>query len=373
MVDTFFTTKVANQKSFCNREAESQLLIANLMKNQHTVVVAPRRYGKTSLIMRGLEKMDRPFAYIDLFCIVYEEDVCKKVAKGISSLIKEIASLSEKTIQIIQQSFKSVFVGLRAGQIELGLELANPFSNPIVQLEDLLNGLEKFAKKHKKHVVLFFDEFQDLLKVDETNKIQAAIRGVAQHSQYVTYVFSGSSRVMLNKIFDDKNQPLYMLCSKMLLNRISKEHFIKHIQKAAQGKWKKFLSNKIVEEILLLTESHPYYVNLLCDKLWNFDITPEIRTIQDCWEEALLENKGKVIADLEGLNANRTKVMKVVALFGPIKEPNSQDFLDKVKLSLSSTQHTIQYLLNHDYLYQDQEGLKVVDPLIKKFIVDRYR
>ncbi|MBW5802742.1 hypothetical protein FIV31_04385 [Coxiella endosymbiont of Ornithodoros amblus] len=82
-------------------------------------------------------------------------------------------------------------------------------------------------------MILFFDEFQDALKVDETNKIQAAIRSrsVAQHFKHVTYIFSGSSRKMLNKIFDDKNRPLYMIYNKIILDRINEVHFSAHIQK----------------------------------------------------------------------------------------------------------------------------------------------
>ena len=54
-------------------------------------------------------------------------------------------------------------------------------------------------------MILFFDEFQDVLKADETNKIQAGIRSVAQPFQIYPYIFPGSSRKMLNKILDDKN------------------------------------------------------------------------------------------------------------------------------------------------------------------------
>jgi hypothetical protein len=58
---------------------------------------------------------------------------------------------------------------------------------------------------------------------------------------------------------------------------------------------------------------------------------------------------------------------------GAINEPNSQIFLDKVKLPLSTTQSTVKYLINYDYLFESQEGLKLVDPLMGKFIIEHYR
>lgn len=373
MRNIYFTTKVATDTSFCNREQESRVLSNNIEKNQHTVIVAPRRYGKTSLVMHTLTTLPFAFVRIDLFCMVYEEDICHKVAKGISKLIREMISFSEKTIKTIEQCFKSAYIGLKAGHIELRVEFGKTAADPISQLEDLLEGLEKLAKKHKKPVVLFFDEFQDVLKTDETNKIQAAIRSVAQHSSYVTYIFSGSSRMMLNKIFDDKNQPLYMLCNKILLNRIGSDYFRKHIQQAAQKRWQEMPADEVIANILTLTECHPYYVNLLCDKLWELDKMPQKAAVIHEWDAALLENHGKMIADLEPLNANRTKVLMMVALLGVVNEPNSKVFLDKVKLPLTSTQSAVNYLINHDYLYEADDGLKLVDPLMRKFIIERMR
>jgi hypothetical protein len=368
---TYFTTKVAINTSFCNREQES-VLVKNIKKNQHTVIVAPRRYGKTSLVQHTLAKMNCAFVRIDLFCVVYEEDICRKVAKGISQLIGKIASFSEKTIKTIEQCFKSAYVGFKAGQIEIKVEFGKVTADPVSQLEDLLEGLEALAQKHHKKVVLFFDEFQDVLKVDETNKIRAAIRAIAQHAKYVTYIFSGSSRKMLGKIFDDKNQPLYMLCSKILLGRIGTDYFRKHLQQAAHKQWQENLAEDVISTILTLTESHSYYVKMLCDKLWDLDKKPNVHEVERCWHEALFENRGKIIADLEPLNTNRLKTITMVALLGIVNEPNSKIFLDKVQLPLASTQNAVKFLIEHDYLYETPEGLKLVDPLMRKFILERY-
>ncbi|WP_267257269.1 ATP-binding protein [Coxiella endosymbiont of Ornithodoros maritimus] len=165
-------------------------------------------------------------------------------------------------------------------------------------------------------MVLFFNEFQDVLKVDETNKIRAAIRSVAQHSKHVSYIFSGSSRKMLNKIFDEKNQPLYMLCNKIILNRINEIHFSARIQKATKRQWHSQLPDEVISAILTISELHPYYVNLLCDKLWDYSKKPTVSNVNHGWEEALVENRGKIIPDLEPLNTNR---MKVVYHHGPFE------------------------------------------------------
>lgn len=368
MTTHYFTTKVATNHSFCNRVEEQRIILNSVEKNQHLVVVAPRRYGKTSLIVHTLTQANILFARIDLFCVVYEEDICHKVAKGMSSLVRQLTTFSEKSLQFLGNCFKQASITIKAGKVEVKAELNKTTLHPIAQLEDLLEGLEKLAKKQNKKIVLFFDEFQDVLKIEASNKIQAAIRAVAQHSNYVTYIFSGSSRVMLNKMFDDKQQPLYMLCKKIFLERIQPIYFSAHMEKAFLARWKKKILPELIEKILEKTECHPYYVNMLCDKLWDQSIPPTFHAIEQAWQDTLNENKGKVIADLQPLNTNRIKVLTTIAQLNFVKEPNSKQFLDQVKLPLSSTQNAIQYLLNYDYVYETKQGIALVDPIVKAFI-----
>ena len=86
----------------------------------------------------------------------------------------------------------------------------------------------------------------------------------------------------------------------------------------------------MISAILTISELHPYYVNLLCDKLWDYSKKPTVSDVNHCWEEALVENSGKIIADLEPLNTNRMKVVNTIALLNAVNEPNSKLFLDKV-------------------------------------------
>jgi len=368
MEPVYFTTKVATGTAFCNRETERQVLARCIAKNQHTVITAPRRYGKTSLVIRTLAEGKQPYACIDLFCVVYEEDVCRKVARAVSNLIRKIATFSEKTIQLLEASFKTLSVGIKAGALEIKTELARTNGNAITQLEDLLQGLETFAAKHKTPVTLYFDEFQDVLKLAASNNIQATLRAIAQHSKYVTYIFSGSSRKMLADIFDDKNQPLYMLCKKIELGRIASEAFCVHIQKAARQQWKKPLGEATIAPILSLTECHPYYVNVLCDKLLEIHKLPNASDVESTWQAVLIEHRDKIIADLQLLNTNRLKVLSTIAWLNSINEPNSRQFLERVRLPLSTTQNAIKYLLDYDYLYEHDGELRLVDPLMKLFL-----
>ncbi len=369
----YFSSKVATESTFCNRDIERQLLINYISQNEHTVIVAPRRYGKTSLAKRAMKESKLTFGQVDFFCVVYEEDVCRKIAKGVTEITGQLVTLTAKTINFLESVFKSASIGFNAGVFEIKASFAIDI-NPIEQVVDLLEGLEKIAAEKKKKVILFMDEFQDILKLERPTQLQAAIRTVAQHSEYVTYIFSGSSRLMLEKIFDDKNQPLFMMCQKMLLGRINKEHFKKHIQKACNANWNLYLADEIIDLILDLTQCHTYYVNTLCSDLMQLDKLPDEKSILLCWDRQMDKNRNKIVSELERLNSNRLKVIIVIALLGSVGEPNSKSFLDQVKLPLSSTQKAVKYLLDYDYLYQREENghLALIDPLMKTFLQNQY-
>ena len=368
----YFSAKVATQESFCNREEERKALMRSMQQNEHVVVAAPRRYGKTSLIVQAIREAAQPFAKIDLFCVVYEDEVTRKIAKGVSEIAQQLLNRTDKTLTFLGTVFKSATIGLRASGFEIMVDFSKN-TTIIEHIEDLLSGLERIAEKYQKRAVLFIDEFQDILKIDHSTQIQAAIRAIAQHSKYITYIFSGSSRVMLEKIFDDANQPLYMMCKKIPLNRIQDVHLQNHIQKASQAKWGSLLPDAVIQKILTLTECHTYYVNVLCAELIELPKPPDASTVQHFWNNQLLQYHGKIIAELEKLNTNRLKVLSTIALMGSAHRPNSKDFLTQVRMPLATVQATVKYLLDNDYLYQTPDhGLQLVDPLMKDFLSRQY-
>lgn len=369
---SYFTTKTAIGSTFCNREKERKQLKLNIEKGEHTVVVAPRRFGKTSLVCQTLQELEINYAKVDLFCAVYATSISEKITKGVSEVIKKMMPFSSKTIKFIESCFKHTNIVLKAGEFELQVNFSRAQENPVEQIIDVLNGLEEIAKHQKKRVVVFIDEFQDLLKADQSDEIQAAIRGVAQHCQYVSFIFSGSSRNMLRQIFEDRNQPLYMLCQKIHLKKISAEDFAEHMQKLAKKNWKDSLDQSVVDKILELSECHPYYLNLLCDKLWDQEALPSVKQVEEMWLVCLNDQKDKLIADLEPLNAIRIKVLTTIAL-RYVASPNGKEFLDATSLALGTVQKALQYLSGNDFIYQEENSkqIQLVDPLLKLFIFNR--
>ena len=62
-----FPSKLATGAQFCNRTQEINSLTNSITLGRHTVLISPRRYGKTSLANKVVEEGHLAFASIDLF------------------------------------------------------------------------------------------------------------------------------------------------------------------------------------------------------------------------------------------------------------------------------------------------------------------
>ncbi len=236
----------------------------------------------------------------------------------------------------------------------------------LIRFLKYLKHYHKLAVKQKKQVVILLDEFQNIALTNNAKAIQGAIRSLAQATKHISFIFSGSSRKMLSHMFDDRNQPLYMLCKKLYLERIRKEHYVDYIQSAVKSKWKSKLDEMVIDRILTLTECHPFYVNLLCSDLWGKKDKPDLQAVDSIWFQCLREEYRRIEASLEPLSVNQLSVLRAIACSNCLSEPTGFDFIQTVGLSVGSVQRALSYLFEHDYIYRCKEGIiGVIDPLIK--------
>jgi hypothetical protein len=367
MTTELFPLRVMTGKRFCNREKEIKFLEHCIGMKKPVVLVSPRRYGKTSLANKVVEELHLPFCSIDFLTAYDDNSICLSIIKGVSELISQIMPINMKTIQLIEKCFHGLRGVIRYKAIEL------EYSSPIEKIDltrqvlETLSGLERLAKKLKKTVVIFIDEFQVILDTPKGDAIQGSIRNVAQAAKHVAFLFSGSSRHMLTKVFDDPNLPLYMMCEKLQLERIDTEHYIPYIQQAAKITWKQSLPESLVERILELTENHSFYVNYLCSRLWLEDSPPvEITDIDKAWHNCYLSEERRFISELEQLPLKHRILLKGIAHSSHLTEPTGGEFLHDIHLTSGTAVPALKSLQKKDIIFVDRNGVtKVLDPLLK--------
>lgn len=372
-MDFYFPTYLATGNAFCNRTEELKRIVTDLKNGIPVLLMSPRRYGKTSLALRAIEQLKYPCADIDLFKACSEEDVARFILMGIGQLLGQLESSPKKLLMLASDFFAHMAVRVSLMHAGIALDFSMKKMNPIDAVLSALKKLQDLAVIKNKKVVLFLDEFQSIGEVTENYALEALLREIAQKSKNILFIFSGSNRHLMEQMFFDKKRPLYKLCDLVTLNRIEAKHYINHVQIAAHHEWKVALSDEAINEILRLTERHPYYVNKLCSLLWQSDKPPSEKTVLKMWDQLTLENKSIIERELLLLTPKQRKLLIILSENENTTELFSKDFLATSGLSLGGIQGSLQLLLKKDYVYKDDLGhYKILDPLIRNVLSDRH-
>jgi uncharacterized protein len=358
-----FPSGIATGEAFCNREVERQQLADNIKNIEHSVLLAPRRYGKTSLAAKVIEETNIAHAWIELFSITSFESTERKIATAVGKLTQQLAPDLKK----LQLKIKDFFANMKPEIVLSGLGqkvILHPLDNPTESITELLVQLDKYARDLNKKAVIVFDEFQQLAEIENGQAIEACIRQAVERSENITYLFSGSNRRMLTQMFGDSSRPLYRLCKLITLDRISKEKYEKFVQKAALNKWQKKLAEAAFNRIMELTEQHSFYVNVLCEQLWKQEKMPDFNEIEKVWRQYTFTHKTIIINDILNLSLNQKKCLIALAK-SPTTSPLGQAFQQQTTLSLSSLKQALDALHKKDLIFKDNtETIKILDPAV---------
>jgi len=363
----YFPEGIAKGEAFINREKERTYLINRIKSNKHTIIIAPRRYGKTSLVIKVSEEMKTPYCSIDLLAAFSEEYVrdqlLDKVGRLVFDIMPKLKKAKEKLISIFKRMNPEISLGVLGQRLTLSLT-----TNAIKDITELLLKLDETAKHFNKQAIIFIDEFQQISKLKNYHSIEAAIRHAVERSERIVYVFSGSNRNLLQQMFGEQGRPLYRLCQSISLDRISKDIYREHLQQLSKRQWGKNMSMEVMEHIFNNTELHPFYMNVLCQILWNENHIPSAETIDMKWHDYVKTQRNMISHDLMELSTNQRKVIVALAKCS-VKEVQSSEFTSSLKISASSTQQAIDVLTRKDLVYQNQAGFyQVLDPAITHYL-----
>lgn len=374
----YFPAKLAIGAAFCNRVSELKQMHSNIAKSRHTVIYSPRRYGKSSLVNKVVIDLNLPCATIDLFLAHDDNVIIKRIMSGIGEILSHLLTPSQKFLRLAQQLFHNfrVTLGIKGYYVEATFGAST--ADVIDKIYEALNIVNKLAVEKKRKIVIFFDEFQDIANANGAKSIQGAIRNIAQSTDNIVFIFSGSYQHMLAELFDDKAKPLYMLCDKIYLERIYAKDYKEHINKIAYIKWKKHLKPDVLDKILDLTEAHAFYVNMLCDIIFAGNCLPDLDSVLKAWEKCQDIEQRRIISDIENLAKNQQDVLRLIAIYSPT-EPTGAQFVKSVGKASSTIRQCVMTLLQKDFVYlvnRDDTELtfvkkgqyRVLDPLLSKVL-----
>ena len=374
---TLFPLGIATGRAHCNRDTERQNLKEKILSGTHAWLWARRRMGKTSLIEQVLSELEKqrpsvPSIIIDLNIVYDAESLEERLRAGVADLAIQFKPKAQKAPAKLLKAFGRVDVSFSVGVGPVGLVIKKP-EETLAGIRDLLIGLDKAAGAYKKRAVVVLDEFQQVkgLKFGRTDKtVEGTIKNAVERSKNVSYVFCGSQRHLLERMFELGDESLARHCEKISLRRIGREDYHRFIGKAARSKWRKKLDIKIIDKILDLTYRHPYYVNALCRRLWLRKGMPTIQSVETSWQ-VIAEEDGPLAAYVvRKLSSKQRAMLTGIARepAGLVEYPTGQQFLEKVRLSGSTGGASLEVLENEDLVRKIEGGWTLVDPVMAEYL-----
>ena len=366
----YFPLGIAKADAFIGREAELNWLKKNIEARVHTLIMAPRRFGKSSLVLKALSQDTIRHIEIDLQLCRSAKSVEKKLINNIEQFVATIVDKKENILKLAQSFFKKSNkqwkIGL-IGFVELTLE-PERFDDVANNILTILQFFESVLKAEKQKAVIFIDEIQEITALSESQEIQGAIRHFAQKTTHIAFVFSGSNRRLLRDMFEDNMMPLYQLCDTINLNKISEKDYKYYLNNVAQKTWQQTLNTNIITKILNITERHPRRTNQLCLYVWRLsDIAnsiPQKEDISKAWDHLINTEAKGIRYYLSRLNNSQLKLLTYIAL-GNTKEITGKLAQKATDLTASALSKAAEQLSQQDLIEISEQGsYHVVDPVV---------
>ena len=364
----FVFGKAVEGSYFTNRTKDTEHLEANLTHGINTILISPRRWGKTSLVKKVMANIIRPdikIIYIDVFSCKSEYDFYKVFA---STIIQQTSSKIEEWMTTAKEFLSRVItkVAFSPDSIqEYSLSFEFPGKD---NAEDILQLPERIAQKKGIHIVLCLNEFQQVAEFQDSMTFQKKLRSVWQHQQKVSYCLFGSKRHLMTELFSDSSNPFYKFGDMMFLKKIPTEEWIPFICHKFQETGK-VITEKQADRICKVTEDLSSYVQHLSWIVWykaKTVVTNEM--IDESIEELLEQNKVFFQREVEGLTELQLNLLKAIAN-GVDTGFTKKEVIKKYRLESSANVQGIKKsLLKKDLIDIDGSVITYNDPLFKLWI-----
>lgn len=370
----FIFGRIATDENFTDREKETEHLVNNFESLINTVIISPRRWGKSSLVHRAADIAMRAdknirICTIDLFNVKTEEQFYTVLARN---LIQGTSSRWEEAVENAKRFFSrlvpKISVGAGPGnEISIDFDWEEMKSNP----DEILDLSERIAEAKGVKIVVCIDEFQNIAEFEDPLFFQRRLRAHWQRHKKVSYCLYGSKRHMMMEVFTDSSMPFYKFGDIFFLNKIDTEHFIPFITERFSSTGKS-ITEDASRNIVSLADNHPYYVQQLSQLSW-------LRTSGQCDVETVVKAHLSLVEQLSLLFSNLMETLTfqqtcyLHALIAGEKSITSAETMYRYHISsATAASRSLKTLIKKDILDSKSGEISFQDPIFEYWLRHDY-
>lgn len=352
MKNPFKFGTIVEDEFFTDRISELLYVEQKLDSENHIILISPRRFGKSSLVMKAVKSSGRPFIMLNLQKVVSVQDLA-------SNLLKEVFKLypweKMKHLMTHFRIIPTISTNPMGDSIDV---MFQPSTNGVVALEDAMMTIERVSTPEKRLIVIL-DEFQEIMSIGKG--LDKQMRAIMQLQHNINYVLLGSQESMMTEIFECKQSPFYHFGTLMRLKKIPYDDFHIYITERLKPVITE-QSESVASEILALTKCHPYYTQQLSSQVWEL---AHYEGVKDGIVKVAVERLSN-IHDLDferlwiGFNKMDRRVLKTLSVDGVNLSSSGQP--------TSTLYSAVKRLMKKGFVIKE-ETYEIEDPFFKRWIV----
>lgn len=345
------TERYVGPEYFCDRETETAELLSNIVNGRNTVLISLRRMGKSGLVSHLYNKEEIRRGYKCFFLDIYDttsiDDFVLLFSKEVvSRLQSQGMKFIEKFISIVNSMRVSFGSDPVTGQPSIEVSLQE-IKNPVKTLEQIFSFLESSSQP----CVVTIDEFQQIADYKEGKKHIATLRTLVQSCVKTRFIFSGSNRRMMSKLFNSPSEPFFMSSSPIMLEPINKEKYVEFVS-AHFGEADKPITTESIEYVYERFDGHTWFIQYVFNRLYEMSgkDTPATKELADEAVSYILSLFSPMFKEIFARMSEKQRALLVaISKERKVTAPTGEEFISKYSLrSASAVQGAMRPLIEDE-------------------------
>jgi hypothetical protein len=360
----FYFGRMVAGNAFTDREKDLQRLTTDFRNGINSILISPRRWGKSSLVRKAAETIKSKeirVVLIDAFSLRSELDFYTVYAEKV---LAATSSRMEEGLKNLKEFLKQITPKITIGrnpeyEFSLGFEWEDVRQNAA----EILNLPDKIAQAKGFRIVVCIDEFQNIAAFNDSLAFQKLLRSVWQKHDSACYCLYGSKFHMMQELFERQSMPFYRFGDLIHLEKIAETDWRPFIRERFEDSGKSIAEN-FISDVIRDTDAHSYYVQQLSHLIWEkTQDTVDASIYQEALEDMIAQNAILYQRDTENMPASQLNLLKAVAS-GDRKNLTAAATLKKYNLGTSaSVVKARKYLLNTEIIDIRNKEVSFIDPV----------
>jgi hypothetical protein len=326
----------AEGEHFAGRETELAAILSRLRAGINVVVVSPRRYGKTSLLLRAEHELEEDGAAVIHANVLRSRDLGSFASGLATQAFRAPGGRWHRARQAVPEFLRRLrarpVVTFEGEHPKFGFDtgLSAPDADGV--LADIYGVLAEVASRRPSALVL--DEFQAIVGLGA--HLPALLKALADAHPEVSLVLAGSRRHLMEQLVSAESAALYGMAEPITLGSLPEDVMAAHLcSRAATGG--KSMSDTVARLIVALSGPVPNDIQRLAYETYDTaGATIDEPAVHAGLAAATAHDAASYAERYEILSPGQRRVLSALAE-APTEHPASAAFLAQTALANSSS------------------------------------